>query len=241
MESPKLFEAILYEELLPTFCSHPNGQYQATAFRRESVCISEVDAFDFVRAWQAGLITPTEKPWLYRCAKSKASEQFFWSGAKQPPPQKITLWLEPVITVAALARLHFDFGWPSDLLGTQAPGFAFDLLCCKPNTDTEVVLGEVKKSTKEVDQLIEYMHKFGRDPSAATPINAKEQNAYNKVAALREATAPILWVVGPKRYSKAFRVKRAGKKIDLTSAPESVLLFANYVGPDPPQRNAVPS
>lgn len=228
MDSQRAFEAILNDELLPAFCSHPTGQYEVAGFRKETMRISELDATDFVRAWKAELITPTEKPWLYRCPKSAASELFFWAGRKQPTPRRFTLWLEPVITVAALARLRFDFGWPAHLLGTQSPDWAFDLVGLSPNADGERVLGEVKKSRKEVELLIELMQAFGSDPDAPAPPGGKELNAYRKVEGLRNSGAPVFWAVGPDGFNKVFWIKRIGAAIEILSADQNALQFANH-------------
>lgn len=230
MDSGAIFEAILSNELLPAFCSHPTGQYEVAGFCNDTMRVSALDAADFVRAWEGRLIVPADQPWLYRSPKSAASEMFFWPGRKQPTPRKFTLWLEPVITVAALARLHFDFGWPSPLLGTQSPDYAFDLVVFSPDGDGPCVLGEVKKTTKEVDVLIEFMDKFGRVPDAPAPPGGKERNAYKKVVELRNSGAPVFWAVGPGGFSKAFHVKRIGAAIELVAADESALHFSNHGG-----------
>jgi hypothetical protein len=42
------------------------------------------------------------------------------------------VWIEPVVTIAAMARLHFEFGWPISCLGMQSKTWAFDLMGYKP-------------------------------------------------------------------------------------------------------------
>src|SRR5712664_1953376 len=40
---------------------------------------------------------------------------------------KVTIWVEPIITVAVLSRLHFKWGWPKELIGTQSQKWEFDV------------------------------------------------------------------------------------------------------------------
>jgi hypothetical protein len=44
----------------------------------------------------------------------------------------MTLWVEPIITIGALSRLHFEFGWPAAMLGMQTDDYAFDFVCREP-------------------------------------------------------------------------------------------------------------
>jgi len=226
MNSREKFEEILYNEMLPAFCRQPSGEFEVAGFRKESIRVSEVDASDFVRGWRGELIAPTSQPWQYQCPKSSASEMFFWHGQKKFKPRPFTLWLEPVITVAALARLHFDFGWPVHLLGTQPSGWAFDVVAFSEATSAEHILAEVKKSRKEVEVLLEFMHSFGRDPDAPVPPPGKKLNAYKKVVGLRNSSALVFWAVGPEGFHKVFHVKRYGATIDLVAVEESALQFS---------------
>jgi len=55
-----------------------------------------------------------------------------------------------VITVAALARLSLVYGWPPSSLGTQSADRVFDLVAHHPVFMAPWILGEVKKSMKEL-------------------------------------------------------------------------------------------
>lgn len=219
------FERVLDNELIPQFCADPGRQCDKSRFRRESIRVAEIDARDFVRAWRGGLIKHQQRG-LYRAPKSAASEQFFWTGPKLPVPRSFTLWLEPIITVASLARLHWDFGWPADLIGTQSSDWAFDLVGFRSGSENEYLAGEVKKSAAEIDQLVEFMRQFGRDPSIGVPTSPKACNAYRKLAALRARRAPIFWAIGPGGISRPYRVEYAPEAmVNLVPADEDVLRF----------------
>lgn len=219
------FESILYQRLIPEFCEDQNRCCDIANFVRTSNRLGEQDARDFVEAWNSGLIEHQGRG-LYRAANSAASEQFFWEGRKANVPRTYTLWMEPVITVAALGRLHHTYHWPKHLIGTQSVGWAFDLVAILPAKEGEFIAGEVKKTAQEVDQLIGSMLHFARTPDAPAPSSGQQRNAYKKVCALRARNAPIFWAVGPEMFSRVFRVAyRADGIVDLAPVDDSALQF----------------
>lgn len=221
------FQSILHGELIPNFCSDPLRGFDATGFRAGAIGIADVDARDFLRAWAGGLIQHQGRG-LYRAPKSAASEQFFWSGPKRSNPRTFTLWLEPIITVAALARLHWDHHWPLDLIGTQSSDWAFDLVAFQAGNETEEIAGEVKKTVSELDTLVREMCQFGENPDSPAPSAGVSLNAFRKVAALRTRRAPIFWAVGPGGYSSVFRVEYSpGGHVLLDPVSHDALAFEN--------------
>jgi hypothetical protein len=113
------FRNRILNDLLPTFCNDPSRLRGATGFKQDWDKIGEIDAADFLRGVDGELVKH-EGRGLYRAPRSCAREQFFWSGAKKKSPRPIALWVEPIITVAVLARLHFDLGWPMASRGVAA-------------------------------------------------------------------------------------------------------------------------
>jgi len=108
--------------------------------------------------------------------------------------------------------MYLDFRWPKTLIGTQSkPKWAFDVFGCKSKCDSYLIVCEVKKSRKEIDALIDYMHSFGRQPSLSGEhlkgVKRAKNNAFIKVKALRADKPSIFWAVGPDRYEKVFSVK----------------------------------
>jgi hypothetical protein len=208
------FTTRLQKEWLPTFCGDPKRQkdsnYSIEGFRPESIKLSPEDAYDFMRALDSGVVTDSGGG-RYRAPRSKSFEQLFWTGRKTKIPQTLTLWIEPVITIAIVARLHLDCGWPKEAIGTQsAKNWAFDLFVVKPPSETEYIAGEVKKSQKEVDRMIDYMR-----TSCAERLDSRhaykgpQRNAHRKWLALRDCRAPLFWAVGPGKYSRLFSVTYA--------------------------------
>ena len=219
------FESILNQNLLPDFCGDPQRRCEVANFVSKSNRVTERDARDFVAAWNAGLMEHQGRG-LYRAAKSAASEQFFWEGRNVPGPRSYTLWMEPVITVAALGRLHHVHKWPRHLIGTQSVDWAFDLVATLPAGQSEHIAGEVKKSVKEVEQLVELMLHFARTPDAEVPSAGKPRNAHKKVAALRARQAPIFWAVGPDMFSRIFQVVyHPDGSLDLEPTTDDILRF----------------
>lgn len=219
------FNAVLHDKLIPHFCSKRSRGFDPEGFRSKGTAVSDVDARDFLRAWNGGLIRQVSDG-LYRAPKSAASEQFFWSGPKNPTPRHFTLWHEPIITVGALARLHWDYGWPKELIGTQSSDWAFDIVAFDPGCDGERIAGEVKRTVGEVDSLISNMQKFGASTDAAEPQSGKLRNAFKKVAALRARRAPIFWAIGPGGYTSVFQIQYSPTgQLTFQAASEQALAF----------------
>ena len=105
------FDELLAERLIPDFCSDARRRADASGFVAKSNNVTEDDAADFLRAWRAGL--PVHKGrGQYIVGVGRVHEQFFSSGLKAVEQRSFTLWLEPIITMGSIARLHLDHGWP---------------------------------------------------------------------------------------------------------------------------------
>lgn len=216
----------LMKEWLPAFCEDPKRRYSMDGFDSESIEVSSHDARDFMRALDCGLVVDTGGG-RYRAPQSHAFEQIFWEGDKTVNPRLITLWLEPIITIAALARLHLDSGWPKKCLGTQSKTWAFDLLAVRPGEENSHIVGEVKKTRKELDSLLRYM-----DECCARALNttgeppSSRRNAYRKWQALVDSPVPIFWAIGPDGDSRVYSVERiSDNRITLHPVSESALAF----------------
>jgi hypothetical protein len=219
------FEQVIYGRLIAEFCSHRVRGCDPAGFNRASMLVGPQDAQYFLRAFEGGLVKHQGRG-LYRAAASATSEQFFWEGRKAMNPRPFTLWLEPIITVAGVARLHFDYRWPKHLIGTQSADWAFDLVTFMPGQSDEFIAGEVKKTPTEIHQLLKLMQRFGEDPIAGLPRAGKERNAYMKISALRARRPPIFWALGPDGLSKVYRVGYGrGGAVNLIAADESALMF----------------
>jgi hypothetical protein len=221
------FQAVLYDRLIPEFCSDSSRRCESSGFRSASVQIAEEDARYFLLGLDGGLIEH-KGAGRYRTANSAATEQFFWEGPRGAEYRWFSLWLEPIITVAALARLHFDYGWPKELIGTQSADWTFDVVAFRPDNVNEAIAGEVKKTPSEIDHLIRLMDEFGRDPKKEVPTSGRARNAFKKVAGLRARHAPVFWAVGPSGLSKVHRVEyNSNGTVELGVADDQALQFAS--------------
>jgi hypothetical protein len=176
-------------DLLPTFCNDPSRGWGCEGFKEDWKDVTEKDAADFLLALDAGLIEHRGRG-LYRAPKSLASEQFFWSGKKSILPRPVTLWVEPIITVAVLARLHSKWGWPKELIGTQFQHWEFDVTAYRASDPSnEYVVCEVKKTVAEQDQLVELMQRFSTDRDAGDALkSSREKNAFRKLKGFKQGT-----------------------------------------------------
>jgi pimeloyl-ACP methyl ester carboxylesterase len=212
------FTQRLHAEWLPTFCRDQRRNYDPAGFKDSSILVSEFDATNFLRALDSGLVVDSERRGRYRCEKSKANEQLFWEGSRKVTPRPLTLWMEPVITIATVARLHLDFGWAAALIGMQPSGWAFDFAAyAADGSDRMVVAGEVKKSRREVDSLVEDLEAYSRaDEGIAASDDRRHVNSRRKWDALQHLRAPLLWVVGPDDYTLPFAVTYGGSQARLS-------------------------
>lgn len=222
----RAFDCLITNRLIPEFCENPEKPLAPESFKSETLKnVSEDDARYFLMAIKAGLIEH-QGCGHYRAPLSKAAEQFFWEGRKAIQPQPFTLWVEPIITVAGLARLHSDHGWPKRLLGTQPDSWAFDLAAFHLDLQTMFIACEVKKTAKEIENLLAFMLEFCLDPGAEEPKAGKARNAYKKVLGLRTYRPKLFWALGPDRRSKVFHVRYGARgQIELMPTSDSALRF----------------
>lgn len=220
------FREIVVPHLLREFCNDPSRNYGIDGFVESSIRVSERDAADFLRAYEAQLLLHKGRG-LYRAPRSRASEQFFWQGRKDKVPRRITLWIEPIITIAVLARLHFDFKWPKELIGTQSAKWEFDVTAFRSHDQiNEHIACEVKKTPRELHQLIELMLVYVSNPPQRVPTAPKELNAYRKVEGLKARQAPVFWAVGPDGASHIFKLSYGRNGITkFETATEAALYY----------------
>lgn len=176
------------------------------SFRQDSVKVTEFDAGEFLEAWDLGMLHH-QGGGIYGFREGGSREQFFWSGRTDERPRSFRLWVEPVIAVGAMARLHLTFGWPERLIRTQSVDGAFDVVATLSSGENEHIAAEVKKSAKEINDLISLMKAYGSDPRCPEPPSGKERNAFRKVTALRKRKAPIFCAIGPGGICDVFSVR----------------------------------
>lgn len=223
---------LLIQELLKEFCDGSNQTLSVEGFRDTSSQIALRDKESFVRAIRAGLIN-RHRGRQYRAAQSCASESFFWSGRKGLSPRPVTISVEPIISVATLSCLHFSLGWPASHLGTQSSKWGFDLCAYEapsppttPATSPLIIACEIKKSRKELEDLIDLMAKFGAGHSLSLKPVAREKNASKKIDEILIERPRFFWAVGPDRLSYAFTVRYGtGREVHFDQVPEEQLRF----------------
>jgi hypothetical protein len=226
------FKRRVSERLLPELCEAYG--YDTAGFKPDWSRITEDDGKDFLWAMDHDVVVQCGRAG-YRAPRSGSTEWFFWEGQKAIVPRPLSLWAEPIITVAVLGRLHRDYGWPVGLLGCQpsagsvaaAHHHAFDFVAYGDEADgVGQILGEVKKTSAEVRKLIKSMIRLSEDfePAASEPEKALV-NAYRKVQRLAETRAPILWVVGPYPESHVFAVDYAKGRPKLAPASHEALSY----------------
>ncbi len=222
----KQFMDVLEQELIPSFCSRSDRNMTRKGFRCDNLKdLRDQDMLDFLRGWQENLFKHRGGG-LYEAPQGGSQEQFFWSGLKANSPRTFSLWHEPVIALGVLARMHLDFRWPRELIGSQTkPAYAFDVFGCESDkNDQPLLVCEVKKSSKEIDALVAHMQEFGLKPAltkeSLLTSTSTAKNAWMKVTALRKNPAGMFWAVGPGRYERLFLVEYSGDAVKFLPLPE---------------------
>lgn len=202
MSARSAFDELLQQRLIPEFCSDPKRSLDASGFLHDTNSVTERDATDFLQAWKAGFAVHKDRGRYYIC-EARVLDQFFWERGKAVPGRKFSLWIEPIITMGALARLHFDLGWPKNMLVSQPDTWAFDLAASSPDGKTAIA-GEVKRTRKATENMIRHMRTLGESADLTEPSFGPARNAFRKVSALRNDCAPIFWAIGPDGYEQVF-------------------------------------
>jgi hypothetical protein len=217
----------LKQEWLPAYCNDPARNYDIAGFRTDAKRVTDVDARDFMRALDHKVVT-VDSGGRFRMPRSSVNEVIFWEHPAKVSPRPISLWIEPVITIAAIARLHLDYGWPVECLGMQSVDWAFDFMAFKvDNLEHEFIAGEVKTTTRELDRFLAGLHECcaAGDHDCANA-NPARKNAHKKWLGLKRSRAQILWALGPDGQNKVFDVlSNKDRTIRLNPATEQRIRF----------------
>ena len=197
MDVLQRFSHRLHTDWLAVYCHDDARKYDPRGFKEASIAVTEADARDCMSAIDHGVVVDT-RGGRYRASRSTAHEVLFWEGRKITSPRPLTLWLEPVITFAALARLHLAYGWPTEYLGMQPKGWAFDLIAHGPiATQPPRILGEVKKSSAELVRLKVDLLNLANGATT----ESVSTNSAKKWHALLATKPNLVWLVGPNEES----------------------------------------
>ena len=202
-----VFKRRILEDLLPEYCNDPTRLWGTEGFRPDWSKVAEPDAADFLRALDGGLLKHIGRG-QYVAPRSAAKEVFFWEGRKSIQPRPTSLWMEPVITAAGIARLHFEYGWPIDAIGAQSPDWAFDIVAFRSSTsDSQHIVCEVKKSEREIEHLVNLMQDFAaRGVTGEEGLVGPPKNAFRKLRSLQAHKPPIFWALGPDRTGYVYEM-----------------------------------
>ncbi len=225
----KEFERRLYDTWLPSFCAARGDDFLEAGFRGSGTeKLSEFDAYWFLQAVQSGYVS--EHGGFFSNDRFASREQIFSSGSKGTVPRVLTLWIEPIITIGAIARLIEQFGITPERVGAQSEyPWPFDLAVYVEDQRSVVLTGEVKKARSEIVHLIDQMAEFGGQPSLTRePTNQVARNSYRKVVGIRKLRPKLFWALGPSGLGHAFRIDwTTGEQFTLHPIAEAAFLNLN--------------
>ena len=132
----------------------------------------------------------------------------FWEGRKATSPRPITLWIEPVITIAAAARLHLNHSWPKDVIGLQSKKWGFDFVAYQSaNSDVLLLAGEVKKTERELAKLISELNLLSKNACRGNeePLQVS-QNTRKKWNEILLSQPSVFWALGPGAIGHVYEI-----------------------------------
>ena len=199
------------EELLPVYCNDAKRGYSIAGFKPTAKIISAQDARDFMRALDCKAVTDLGGCRYLTPIRGEMPQVLFWEGQKKIKPRPITLWVETLVTIAAMGRLHLDYGWPIECLQMQSVNWEFDMVVFKQQEfKNEYIAGEVKSDKKKLDLLLENLHKCCRGDhdcnNSASSASRERYNAHQKWLGLCRSHASFFWALGPGGDSRVFKV-----------------------------------
>ena len=197
----------IHAQWLPEYCADVNRNYSLDGFKNSSIRLTEIDAADCLRAISHEVVID-EGGGRYVAPRSAAREVMFWEGLKATSPRPITLWIEPVITMAAAARLHLNHGWPKDVIGLQSKRWGFDFVAYQSaKSDVLLIAGEVKKTERELTKLVSELRFLSHTAcygDAETP--QVSQNTRNKWNEILISQPCVFWALGPGAKGYVFEI-----------------------------------
>jgi len=114
----------------------------------------------------------------------------------------------------------------------QSKTSAFDVMVYKPNDLMDVfIAGEIKKSSKEIDDLLRYIQKFNVMNDLHENIPESLKNAHRKWMGLRQCRAPLFWTLGPDCDSRLFKVSYSHEGDVMMDQVEDDMLYYKKLGP----------
>lgn len=229
LDSIEEFVYRIHHDWLPAYCADKHRKFETRGFNLSSIKVSEIDAADFIRAIDLKIVTD-KGGGRYLAAKSAAIEVIFWAGNRIDSPRTISLWLEPIITIAAAARLHINYGWPKECIGLQSKRWGFDFVAyASAASDQEFIMGEVKKSGREVDKLISDLKALSTNPGITdiSQLNVSN-NSFKKWTELLSRRPKVVWVLGPAATGVIFNISYPNENSAvLTEGNECALTYKN--------------
>ena len=145
------------------------------------------------------------------------SEGIFEHGPKGVP-RPMKLRKESFLEIAAVGMLAVRYGWPSDRLRFQSPGWAFDFLAYVDDAFSEVAIaGEAKLLQEDALGFSASLKVCGGRGDHPEADCTQPRNYHRKYAGLLKSRPRILWIIGPEAFAAdpdlTFRVEESSGDI----------------------------
>jgi hypothetical protein len=189
--------AQLFHDLLIEFCRPRGLDPSLVDYTNEPWSQRDID--DFMSSTE---IFQSVGGGVFRWNRGHSLISLFGHGSKGANPRPPTLARESLTAMGSVAYLHYQLGWPLDLIEVETKGYVFDFAAYQPVSSSEdhmVIAGEAKSSATEAEAWLRLLRACAELPAHAldTHANPRAANAHKKRVGLDAERPEYLWLVAP--------------------------------------------
>lgn len=169
--------------------------------------VTWMDAKHFRRAVECGLVEMDQNASSRTFTDQVTSTlSEMWPDHNYPIP--VVRTVEHVIAVAALARLHLDFGWPKECLACHPLGSSFSITASiLPKSNSVHIACCVRKSVDELARLVASMMIVGRGMPLPSKVASDERKTVQRwLQDFRRDFLPLFWAIGPAGEGSLYQI-----------------------------------
>lgn len=169
--------------------------------------IAWADAKHFRRAVECRL-AELDHDGSYRIHSDQASDVPSEGQLDCGRPIRVVRTPEHVIGVAAMARLHLDFGWPRECLTYHLHGSSLSITASLlPKSRSVHVVCDVRKTVDEVARLVANVTTLCRRMPLPSRLASEEGCAAQRwVENFQQDCPPLFWAIGPSGVSTLYQL-----------------------------------
>lgn len=132
------------------FCEAKGLEPSVYTGRNEVWQIADVEPF-----LRAAELFDSSGAGVFRWPRTHSEITLFWAGNRSSSPRPAFLARETLVTMGAVAELHEQLNWPTELIEVETKGYTFDFAAYETTADGAermVIAGEAKALARDLDK-----------------------------------------------------------------------------------------